>query len=60
MSKPLIFFITVIILFLSLYSLETIPPLWRGEGWTLSSASNLVEFDHYGKFRLDMTFLEIF
>ena len=39
----------VLLVFLSLFKLESTPPLWWDEGWTLSVARNWVERNHYGR-----------
>lgn len=39
------------LVFLSLYRLESSPPLWWDEGWTLSVAKNWVEKGVYGQLR---------
>jgi len=41
--------ITIILLTLSFYRLDTAPPLWWDEGWTLNVARNWVEQGHYGQ-----------
>jgi 4-amino-4-deoxy-L-arabinose transferase-like glycosyltransferase len=38
-----------LLIFLSLFKLESTPPLWWDEGWTLSVARNWVERNHYGR-----------
>src|SRR5262245_15537365 len=30
--------------------LESVPPLWWDEGWTLAVARNWAEYGHYGRF----------
>jgi hypothetical protein len=37
------------LLILSLYRLESIPPFWWDEGWTMNLAKNWVESGHYGQ-----------
>jgi 4-amino-4-deoxy-L-arabinose transferase-like glycosyltransferase len=39
----------VLMLFLGFFRLETVPPLWWDEGWTLQVARNWVELGHYGR-----------
>jgi hypothetical protein len=41
--------LAAIILFMALFRLDGVPPLWWDEGWTLSVARNLVERGHYGR-----------
>ena len=41
--------VVVLILFLATVRLESVPPLWWDEGWTLSVARNWVELGHYGR-----------
>jgi hypothetical protein len=41
--------ISTLLLFLSFFNLETTPPLWWDEGWTLQIARNWVEHGHYGR-----------
>ena len=41
----------LIVLFLSVYKLESAPAFWWDEGWTLSVARNWVEHGHYGNLR---------
>jgi hypothetical protein len=36
------------IFFFGIFKLETVPPLWWDEGWTISVARNWVESGHYG------------
>lgn len=43
--------LSLIVLFLSVYKLESAPPFWWDEGWTLSVARNWVEHGHYGNLR---------
>ena len=38
-----------LLVFLSVFKLESTPPLWWDEGWTLSVARNWVERNHYGR-----------
>jgi hypothetical protein len=38
------------ILFLSIFRLESAPPFWFDEGWTLTAARNWLEKSHYGPF----------
>jgi 4-amino-4-deoxy-L-arabinose transferase-like glycosyltransferase len=38
-----------VLLFLATINLETTPPLWWDEGWTVSVARNWVERNHYGR-----------
>ena len=38
-----------LLIFLALFKLESTPPLWWDEGWTLSVARNWVERNHYGR-----------
>jgi len=38
-----------LLVFLAVFKLETTPPLWWDEGWTLSVARNWVEKGHYGR-----------
>jgi hypothetical protein len=42
-------FLTALLLFLGFFCLETVPPLWWDEGWTLQVARNWVEVGHYGR-----------
>ncbi|MHB1318217.1 MAG: ArnT family glycosyltransferase [Anaerolineae bacterium] len=37
------------LLFISFWRLDSVPPLWWDEGWTLSVARNWVELGHYGR-----------
>ena len=39
--------LTAIILFLTFFRLDAVPPLWWDEGWTLSVARNWFETGHY-------------
>lgn len=39
----------VFLVFLATFRLESAPPLWWDEGWTLSVARNWVERGHYGR-----------
>ncbi|HZI85881.1 MAG TPA: hypothetical protein VFD48_03545 [Pyrinomonadaceae bacterium] len=32
-------------------NIESVPPLWRDEGWTISVARNWVELGHYGRLK---------
>jgi hypothetical protein len=41
--------LAVILLFALLFRLDSVPPLWWDEGWTLSVARNWVELGHYGR-----------
>lgn len=41
--------ILVIFILMGTYRLETFPPVWWDEGWTLAVARNWVEFGHYGQ-----------
>jgi hypothetical protein len=43
------FALGIIILFGLLYRLDSVPPLWWDEGWTLLTARNWVELGHYGR-----------
>ncbi len=43
--------LSLIVLVLSVYKLESAPPFWWDEGWTLSVARNWVEHGHYGNLR---------
>jgi 4-amino-4-deoxy-L-arabinose transferase-like glycosyltransferase len=38
-----------LLVFLSVFKLESTPPLWWDEGWTVSVARNWVERNHYGR-----------
>ena len=42
--------ISVWILIISFCNLESAPPFWWDEGWTLTAARNWIERDHYGPF----------
>jgi hypothetical protein len=44
--------VAALLLFLSFFRLETVPPLWWDEGWTLQVARNWIEIDHYGRLKL--------
>jgi 4-amino-4-deoxy-L-arabinose transferase-like glycosyltransferase len=39
-----------LVVFLLTVHLESVPPLWWDEGWTLTVARSLAEFGHYGRF----------
>src|SRR5258705_4846077 len=39
----------VALLFALLFHLDSVPPVWWDEGWTLSVAHNWVERGHYGR-----------
>jgi hypothetical protein len=39
-----------LLVFLAVFKLESTPPLWWDEGWTLSVARNWAEQGHYGRF----------
>jgi 4-amino-4-deoxy-L-arabinose transferase-like glycosyltransferase len=41
--------LVALVLWMSLANLESVPPLWWDEGWTLSVARNWVELGHYGQ-----------
>jgi len=43
--------LTAFFLVIAFFHLESTPPLWWDEGWTLSVARNWVEHSHYGQFR---------
>src|SRR4029079_19288739 len=42
--------ITGLVLFFAVINLETTPPVWWDEGWTLTAARNWVERGYYGPF----------
>ena len=44
-----LFFLCLTIFFALLFRLDSVPPLWWDEGWTLSVARNWVELGHYGR-----------
>ena len=44
-----LFFLCLTVLFALLFRLDSVPPLWWDEGWTLSVARNWVELGHYGR-----------
>jgi hypothetical protein len=44
-----VFTISLTALFASLFRLDSVPPLWWDEGWTLSVARNWLEHGHYGR-----------
>src|SRR5687768_13898703 len=49
-TKLLLVAATILAAFMALsVNLETTPPLWWDEGWTLSVARNWVELGHYGR-----------
>ncbi|HXV83331.1 MAG TPA: hypothetical protein VEG60_26010 [Candidatus Binatia bacterium] len=41
--------LSLIVLFGLLFRLDSVPPLWWDEGWTLSIARNWLEHGHYGR-----------
>jgi 4-amino-4-deoxy-L-arabinose transferase-like glycosyltransferase len=41
--------LSLIVLFALLFRLDSVPPLWWDEGWTLSIARNWFERGHYGR-----------
>jgi hypothetical protein len=45
----LITFFLLVFFLLMTYRLDTFPPVWWDEGWTLAVARNWVEFGHYGQ-----------
>jgi hypothetical protein len=48
--KLLLVAVTISAAFMALsFNLETTPPLWWDEGWTMSVARNWVELGHYGR-----------
>jgi hypothetical protein len=44
-----IFLVLCAFFLLGTYRLDTFPPVWWDEGWTLAVARNWVEFGHYGQ-----------
>jgi hypothetical protein len=48
-STNIFLVVTAVLIFLGFFRLETVPPLWWDEGWTLSVARNWVELGHYGR-----------
>jgi 4-amino-4-deoxy-L-arabinose transferase-like glycosyltransferase len=40
---------SVLLIYILFFRLETVPPLWWDEGWTLQVARNWVEHGHYGR-----------
>ena len=50
LTKLLRVLFVVFLLGVFIYQLDTSPPLWFDEGWTLNTAKNWVEHGHYGQF----------
>ena len=48
----LVVFSLLVYTFIFTYRLDTFPPVWWDEGWTLAVARNWVEFGHYGQMLL--------
>jgi 4-amino-4-deoxy-L-arabinose transferase-like glycosyltransferase len=47
--SPYLIFGSLLVVFLSVFRIQTSPPLWWDEGWTLMVAKNWIELGHYGQ-----------